>query len=113
VVELSILGRERLAARALRVHQALKAQGWKVGLSQETPIASVACDTLQVARTIQEALLQRGVYVDALAAKGVRRTGAVVRALLSLRHSEAEVEALLEGFAEVRKRVAPVQSKGE
>ncbi len=113
VLELSILGRERLAARALRVHQALKAQGWKVGLSHETPIASVACDTLQIARNIQEALLQRGVYVDALAARGIRRNGAVVRALLSLHHSEGEVEALLEGFAEVRKRFAPTQGKGE
>jgi 7-keto-8-aminopelargonate synthetase-like enzyme len=113
VAELSIVGRERLAARALRVHQALKAQGWKIGQSQETPILSIACDTVQIARNVQEALLQRGLYVDALAARGVRKNGAVVRALLSLHHSEAEVEFLLESFAEVRKRFVQSQTKGD
>jgi 7-keto-8-aminopelargonate synthetase-like enzyme len=112
-VELCILGRERLGARSLRVHQALNTQGWKVGLSHETPILSVACDTLQMARSIQDALLQRGVYVDALPARGIRRNGAVVRVLLSLHHSEGEIEFLLESFAEVRKRFAQPQTTTE
>jgi 7-keto-8-aminopelargonate synthetase-like enzyme len=112
--ELSIVGRRMLAARAQRVQQVLKAQGWKIGLSDEgIPILSVAFDTLQVARSIQEALLQRALYVDALAARGLRRNGAVVRVLLSLGHSEGEVQSLLEGFAEVQKRFVQPQAKIE
>jgi 7-keto-8-aminopelargonate synthetase-like enzyme len=111
VVELSILAREKLSARALRVHRALKAQGWKVSASEEVAIVSVSFESLQAARVVQDGLLQRGVYVEALPARGLRRNGAVVRVLLSVRHAEPEVESLLEGFAEVRQRTA--QGKGD
>lgn len=110
VAETSIIGREILASRALRARQALKAQGWKVSSSAGGPIVSISCESLQSARAVQDALLQRGVYVDALAARWFRRNGAVVRALLTLGHSETELQLLLEGFAEVRHRIAQPQA---
>jgi 7-keto-8-aminopelargonate synthetase-like enzyme len=53
-------------------------------------------------------MLQRGILVDSIPAKGVRKNGAVVRILLSISHSDSEIEKLLEGLAEVRKRLFAV-----
>ena len=70
-----------------------------------SPILSIRLDSLRKAREVQEGMLQRGLLVEALPARSLRRNGAVVRALISNAHSQEEVEAFLTGFAEVRKRL--------
>jgi len=105
VIELAIKQRERLSSRARIVETALKTQGWRVVGGGDVPFVSVWFESLQKARAVQEALLQRGVFVDALTARGVRKNGAVLRVLVSVGHSPEEVEALVEGFCEVRRRI--------
>ena len=104
VVEVSLSLREKLSSRAVKVTKAIKAQGWKVLGGDDSPIVSLWMDSLQDARTVQDALLQRGALLDALPARGIRRNGAVVRALISNLHVESEGQALLAGLDEVRKR---------
>lgn len=104
VIEVSIALREKLSARASKVIKAVKAQGWRLLCADDSPILSLWMESLQDARTVQDALLQRGFLVDALPARGVRRNGAVVRALISNLHVESEAQALLLSLDEVRKR---------
>jgi 7-keto-8-aminopelargonate synthetase-like enzyme len=105
IVELALLPREMLAARSALVYRALKAQGWQLSSTLPSPITSLWFDSLQKARDVQEAMLQRGVLVEALPARSLRRNGAVVRALLSNAHTQEEVDTLLTGFGEIRKRL--------
>lgn len=105
LVEIAITHRKRLLMRAKVAHAALKAQGWKLVSSEETPILSLWFDSLLKAREIQDALLQRSILVDALPARSFRKNGGVVRIILSKAHSDVEVEKLLEGLLEVRKRI--------
>lgn len=104
VAEVAITQRERLLARVTVAHTALKAQGWKVVSDADVPILALWFDSHLKAREIQEALLQRGILVDAVPARSFRKNGGVVRIIISKAHSEAEVEKLLEGLLEVRKR---------
>ncbi len=105
VIELSLSARERLTVRSKVVSSALVAQGWRVFGGGELPVLSLWCDSVAIAQSIQEAMCQRGIIVDAIPAKGVRKNGAVVRILISVAHTDAEVEKLLEGLGEVRKRL--------
>jgi len=107
LVELSLSAREMLNAKAAIVHSAVKAQGWKLASESPTLICSLWFESLQKAREVQEAMLQRGILVEALPARGLRRNGAVVRALLSNAHTQEDIDCLLTGFSEVRKRLAP------
>jgi 7-keto-8-aminopelargonate synthetase-like enzyme len=107
-IEVSLSVRERLAVRSKVVSTAVGAQGWKVLGGGELPVLSLWCDSVSLSQSIQEAMLQRGILVDSIPAKGVRKNGAVVRILLSISHSDSEIEKLLEGLAEVRKRLFAV-----
>ncbi len=104
-IELLLSTRERLSMRAKFVSGCLIAQGWKVIGSGDLPVLSLWFDSVAAAHSIQEALLQRGVLLDSIPAKGFRKNGAVVRILLSVAHTDSEVESLLEGLAEIRKRL--------
>jgi 8-amino-7-oxononanoate synthase len=105
LVELAAMQRERLLVRSKMVQHAVKAQGWSVVSDDDVPILGIWCDTLGRAREIQEGLLQRGSVVESLAARSLRKNGAVVRAVLSSGHTELEVSRLLEGLLEIRKRL--------
>jgi 7-keto-8-aminopelargonate synthetase-like enzyme len=105
IVELALLPREMLAARSAIVYRALRAQGWQLSSILPSPIMSLWFDSLQKARDVQQAMLQRGVLVEALPARSLRRNGAVVRALLSNAHAQEEVDDLLTSFGEIRKRL--------
>jgi glycine C-acetyltransferase len=104
VVELSLVLREKLVASSLLVQGAVRAQGWKVLSSEDSPILSLWLETLQKARIVQEALLQRGIFVEALPARSLRKNGAVIRALISNSHRHEEIQELLVGLDEVYKR---------
>jgi 8-amino-7-oxononanoate synthase len=104
-IELLLSTRERLAVRSKVVFGSLIAQGWKVVGAGDLPVLSLWCDSVAVAHSIQEALLQRGILVDSIPAKGIRKNGAVVRILLSIAHTDSEIEKLLEGLGEIRKRL--------
>ena len=109
IVELALLPREMLAARSAIVYRALRAQGWQLSSILPSPIMSLWFDSLQKARDVQQAMLQRGVLVEALPARSLRRNGAVVRALLSNAHAQEEVDDLLTSFGEIRKRLEAPQ----
>ena len=102
--ELALLQREKLVATSAMVQGAVRAQGWTVVSSESSPILSLWFETLQKARLVQEALLQRGIFVEALPARSLRKNGAVVRALLSNVHRLEEVQQILGGLDEVFKR---------
>ena len=104
VVELSLRLREKLIASSSLVQAAVRAQGWRVLSAEGSPILSFWFETLQKARIVQEALLQRGIFVEALPARSLRKNGAVVRVLISNAHRHEEVQELLAGLDEVYKR---------
>ncbi|MFN4896548.1 MAG: aminotransferase class I/II-fold pyridoxal phosphate-dependent enzyme [Pseudomonadota bacterium] len=105
LAEVAISQRDRLAARTRLVQLALREQGWQLVSSDDVPIAALWFDTYQQARGIQDALLQRSIVVDAVPARSIRRTGAVVRIVLSSGHSDLEVTRLLDSLLEIRKRM--------
>jgi 7-keto-8-aminopelargonate synthetase-like enzyme len=105
LIEVALTGREKLAIRSQSVQLALREQGWQVASADDLPLVTLWFESYQQARTIQEALLARGIVVDALTARSIRRNGAVVRIILSSGHTELEVTRLLDSLLEVRKRV--------
>jgi 8-amino-7-oxononanoate synthase len=105
LVEVAITQRDKLLVRSKMVQSAVRAQGWGVVSDDSVPIVSLWFDTLAKAREVQEALLQRGSVVEALAARSLRKNGAVVRAVLSSAHTDLEVARLLDGLLEIRKRM--------
>ncbi len=105
LVEVAITQRDKLLVRSKMVQSAVRAQGWSVVSDDNVPIVSMWFDTLAKAREVQEALLQRGSVVESLAARSLRKNGAVVRVLLSSGHTDLEVARLLDGLLEIRKRM--------
>jgi 7-keto-8-aminopelargonate synthetase-like enzyme len=105
LIEVAISQRERLSSRARIVDTALRAQGWRVLGGAELPILSVWFESLLKARAVQEALLQRGIFVDAIPARSTRKNGAVLRILISAAHTPQEVERMIEGFGEILRRI--------
>jgi 7-keto-8-aminopelargonate synthetase-like enzyme len=104
VVELSLVLREKLLSLSSIVQAAVRTQGWRVLSAEGSPILSFWFETLQKARIVQEALLQRGIFVEALPARSLRKSGAVIRVLISNVHRYDEIQKLLEGLDEVYKR---------
>lgn len=105
LVELAVTQREKLLVRSKMAQSAVRAQGWSVVSDDNVPIVAIWCETLGKAREIQEGLLQRSSVVEALAARSLRKNGAVVRAVLSSGHTDLEVARLLDGLLEIRKRL--------
>jgi glycine C-acetyltransferase len=103
--ELSVLSRELLGARAKFFAESLARQGWSVPCGGEVPIVSIAIDSFKGCCELQSGLLQRGFLTEALPGKSRGRDGGFLRVLLSTRHSEADIEALLESFSVVRERL--------
>jgi 7-keto-8-aminopelargonate synthetase-like enzyme len=104
-VELTVVGREILAARGKYVAETLQRQGWKVVGGTEVPILAVASESFKASVEIQQALLQRGILTEALPGKSRGRDGGFVRILVTLRHTDADLESLLESFSVVRERI--------
>jgi 7-keto-8-aminopelargonate synthetase-like enzyme len=88
------------------VNAALKAQGWGVVSDDTSPLVAIWNESHTQAREVQEALLQRGIVVDALPARSLRKMGAVVRIMLSTGHTDEEVARLMDGLLEIRKRLS-------
>lgn len=108
--EMALLGRRQLAAHASLVRLALKAQGWRVLGQDLSPVVGIGFDSLGAAHRLVDALLQRGVLAEALPARGVARNGAVVRALLTVRHTHDDLALLMEGLGEIRRRIDLAES---
>lgn len=109
LVEVAIAHRERLLIRSKMVNAALKAQGWSVVSDDASPLVAIWCESHTQAREIQEALLQRGIVVDALPARSLRKMGAVVRILLSTGHADDEVARLMDSLLEIKKRLSGLE----
>lgn len=110
LVEVAIAHRERLLLRSKMVSAALKAQGWSVVSDDSSPLVAIWSETHTQAREVQEALLQRGIVVDALPARSLRKMGAVVRVILSTGHTDQEVARLMDGLLEIKKRMSGIES---
>lgn len=105
LIEGAIKRRHRLLALSQSVHTALSEQGWQVVSDPGSPICALWFDSYHRAQLVQEALANhRGIIVEALTARSLRKNGAVVRILLTLGHSEPEIAALLQGLGEIFKR---------
>lgn len=109
LVEVAIAQRDRLLVRGKMVNSALKAQGWSVASDDTSPLVAIWCESHTQAREVQEALLQRGIVVDALPARSLRKMGAVVRILLSTGHTDEEVTRLMDSLLEIKKRLSGVE----
>ncbi len=109
IVEVAIAQRDRLLLRSKMVNAALKAQGWSIVGDDTSPLVAVWCESHSQAREVQEALLQRGIVVDALPARSLRKMGAVVRIILSTGHTDEEVARLMDGLLEIKKRLSGVE----
>jgi 7-keto-8-aminopelargonate synthetase-like enzyme len=105
LIEVALTRREKLATRSQIVQIALREQGWQVASADDLPLVTLWLESYQQARAIQEALLARGIVVDALTARSIRRNGAVVRIILSNGHTDLEVTRMLDSLLEVRKRI--------
>jgi 7-keto-8-aminopelargonate synthetase-like enzyme len=103
--EVALVGRRLLAARSTALRRALRAQGWRVLGDDQSPVVALGFDSVGAAAQVGDALLQRGVLLEALPARVVGRNGAALRALVSVRHSDDDLSSLLEGLAEVRRRL--------
>ncbi len=103
--EVALTNREKLATRSRLMQVATREQGWHVVSEDDLPIIALWFDTYRQAREIQEALLQRGIVVEALPARSLRSNGAVVRIVISIGHTDLEVARLLDSLLEIRKRL--------
>jgi 7-keto-8-aminopelargonate synthetase-like enzyme len=105
LLEGAIQKRQRLLALSEEVHTALKEQGWHVVSDAGSPICALWFDSYHKAQLVQEALANhRGIIVESLTARSLRKNGAVVRIILTLGHSELEIKALLQGLGEIFNR---------
>jgi 7-keto-8-aminopelargonate synthetase-like enzyme len=107
LMEGAIATRKKLGVMAAMVRNALLTQGWTLFGEVESPIISIAIDRGGRATELQGALLSRGVLVDAFSVRPFRGYGSLARVLLSIRHTEVELALLLEGLAELRRRMRP------
>jgi 7-keto-8-aminopelargonate synthetase-like enzyme len=110
-VEGAVVVRERLRTRAKLLFSQISQQGWRVSGGGESPILSIRLDSFRDALSLSEALLQRGLLLEPLPLKSRGREGGAVRVLLTINHSEAALERLLEALAVIRKRIISAESE--
>lgn len=97
--------RDHLQGLIDRLRDGLQDQG-HVLADSTTPIQPVLLGSTTTAVAASQALLQAGLVVPAIRPPTVPEGAARLRISLSAAHSERDVDALLDGFAQLRSRVA-------
>ena len=98
---------ERLWENTRRFKAGLAQLGFDIGPSQ-TPITPVMCGEAPAAMALSDALLERGVFAQGIGFPTVPRGRARVRTIVTAAHSDAQLDAALEAFADAGKAVGLV-----
>jgi 8-amino-7-oxononanoate synthase len=95
--------REALLARAAQLRAGLRALGFDAGGADGSPIVPVWIGDLWRAGHLWKALLEEGVYTNCAIPPAVAK--AVLRTSVMATHTEQDIAAALEGFAQAQRRV--------
>ena len=93
--------REAVLARARQLRRGLAQLGFDVGGSDGSPIVPVWVGDVWAAGMLWNALLEEGVYTNCAIPPAVAK--AVLRTSVMATHTEADIDAALEGFARARR----------
>jgi glycine C-acetyltransferase len=97
----------RLWDNTRRFKAGLARLGFDTGPSQ-TPITPVMCGEAPAAMALSDALLERGVFAQGIGFPTVPRGRARVRTIVTAAHSDAQLDAALEVFADAGRAVGLV-----
>jgi 8-amino-7-oxononanoate synthase len=89
--------REVVSARATQLRAGLRALGYRAGGDEGSPVVPVLIGDAWQAGTLWKALLSHGVYTNCAVPPAVPR--ALLRTSVMATHTEADIDAALEGFA--------------
>ncbi len=92
--------RERLWENARRLYTGLLELGFKLG-PEVSPVVAAFLDTRGQALAFWQGLIERGVYVNLVLPPATPGDTALVRVSVSAAHTPAQVDAILQAFAEV------------
>lgn len=87
--------------RSARLREGLRAEGFEVA-GDDAPIVPVFVRDDERCRRFWRALLDEGVLVNAVSSPGVPVGGELVRVAVTARHTEAQVEAIVDAFVRAR-----------
>jgi 7-keto-8-aminopelargonate synthetase-like enzyme len=104
-IELLAASRTQLVTLAHRLKIELVALGLPAISDSDSPVVALPFPRFQEASTFREALQQQGIYADALHLGRHKSEGSVVRFILTRRHSENDVDRLLEAVSQVKVRL--------
>ena len=90
---------DRLWANTRRFKAGLRELGFDIGVS-ETPITPVMCGEAPAAMALSDALMERGVFAQGIGFPTVPRGRARVRTIVTATHTEAQLDAAVEAFAD-------------
>lgn len=96
--------RDAVAARADQLRAGLRDLGYEAGGMAGSPIVPVHIGDLWQAGELWKALLEQGVYTNCAIPPAVPRP--LLRTSVMATHTEADIDAALEGFARARQAVA-------
>lgn len=99
--------REAVKARADQLRRGLAQLGYTVGGSPGSPVVPVWVGDMWAAGHLWNALLDEGVYTNCAIPPAVAK--AVLRTSVMATHSEADIDAALEGFARARRVLEQVE----
>jgi 8-amino-7-oxononanoate synthase len=92
--------RRRLTANARRLYDGLNALGFETG-PQATPIVAVVMPSQESALAMWNVLLKRGVYLNLALPPATPDSRPLLRSSVSAAHTEAQIDTVLEIFAQV------------
>ncbi len=90
--------RDQLWDNAATLYQRLKGLGYNVG-PEPSPIIAIGYKDMDVAFTLWEGLLERGIYVNLVLPPATPDGGVLLRCSLSAAHSRKQIEQIGDAFA--------------
>lgn len=93
--------RQRLWENAERLYHGLTELGYRVG-PQPSPVVAVVIGDKRSALGMWQALLDRGVYVNLVLPPATPSGAPLLRCSVSAAHSRAQIDQIVEAFAELR-----------
>jgi 8-amino-7-oxononanoate synthase len=94
--------RDLVRRRAAQLRDGLRALGYSLGTESDGAIVSIVVGSDWDAGRVWRALLDHGVYVNCAIPPAVQSGRALLRASVMATHSDADIEAALEAFEDIR-----------
>ncbi|MFI0915317.1 aminotransferase class I/II-fold pyridoxal phosphate-dependent enzyme [Streptomyces abikoensis] len=104
IVESEPERRDRVFDLTERLHTGLRAQGYRTGSSM-TPVIPVHIGDEELGMRVWQGLFDAGVFTNVMTAPVVPRGRALIRVMVQATHTEAHVDAVLDAFASVGRRL--------